>query len=75
MKSAILVFSKKKPTKNTILENRSDLHGKTYCIWQTNEGIRVFSFHLLEKLELHYLWDGEVVPCEENWSKKAKKDV
>jgi hypothetical protein len=44
----------KNPTKNAILENRSnhlpslvitfDLHGKTYCIWLTNEGIRVFSF-------------------------------
>jgi hypothetical protein len=64
-KSAILAFEKNF-TKNAILDNRSnhlpnlvirfDLRGKTYCIWLTNEGIRVFSF--LHKIALFYGTEG-----------------
>jgi hypothetical protein len=54
MKSAFLAFGKNL-IKSAILENgtnyllnevvKIDFHAKACCIWPTNEGIRVFSYH------------------------------
>jgi hypothetical protein len=70
-KSAILVFEKKSH-KECNLKNRSnhlpnqvirfDLHGKTYCVWLTNEGVSLFISPLIyprkTKIALFYETKG-----------------